>query len=127
MNVVDLGGHSGCKILLCESENNEVFVRKISSDKGYNKRLKIQAEKQAEYSNPNIKVPQVLGKGYTEDGLYYFDMEYIQGITMAEYIKTIEIGRVRSICESIVTNIVCIDKDGGVPMKAFFKIRSLIL
>lgn len=111
MNVIDLGGHSGCKILLCEAENNKVFVRKISSDSDYNKRLKIQAEKQAAYTNPNIKVPKVLGTGYTEDGLYYFDMEYVQGITMAEYIKTIEIGRVRSICESIVTNIVCIDKN----------------
>lgn len=111
MNVIDLGGHSGCKILLCETENNKVFVRKISSDNDYNKRLKIQAEKQATYTNPNIKVPKVLDTGYTEDGLYYFDMEYVQGITMAEYIKTIEIGKVRSICESIVTNIVCIDKN----------------
>lgn len=111
MNVTDLGGHSGCKILLCEKNNNEVFVRKISSDENYNGRLKIQAGKQSDYNNPNIKVPKVLETGYTEDGLFYFDMEYVQGITMSEYIKTIEIGKVRSICEAIVKNIVSMDSD----------------
>lgn len=109
MVVTDLGGHSGCKILLCEKRNNEVFVRKVSSDQNYNKRLQIQVEKQANYSNSRIKAPKVFNSGYTEDGLFYFDMEYIQGITMSEYIKTIEIGRVRSVCEEIVNNIVSID------------------
>ena len=127
MIVTDLGGHSGCNILLCEKENNKVFVRKISSDKNYNKRLKMQAEKQASYSNPNIKAPKVLETGYTDDGLYYFDMEYSQGITMSEYIKTIEIGKVRSICESVVTNIVNMDNDdGAVDENIFFnKIEDL--
>ena len=37
MNITDLGGHSGCKILLCEKDNDEVFVRKISGDENYNK------------------------------------------------------------------------------------------
>ena len=32
MNVRDLGGHSGCKILLCEKEDNQAFVRKISGN-----------------------------------------------------------------------------------------------
>ncbi len=127
MNITDLGGHSGCKILLCEKDNNEVFVRKISSGYNYNKRLKIQADKQSEYSNPNIKVPRVLRNGYTEDGLFYFDMEYVQGITMSEYIKTIEIGKVRSICEVIVNNIVSMDSDGTEADESIFanKIESL--
>ena len=30
MHTTDLGGHSGCQILLCETEENLVFVRKIS-------------------------------------------------------------------------------------------------
>lgn len=127
MNITDLGGHSGCKILLCEKDNNEVFVRKISSDHDYNKRLEIQAEKQAGYSNPNIKVPKVLGMGYTDDGLYFFDMEYVQGITMSEYIKNIEIDKVRSICESIVNNIVNISSDKTEVDESIFinKIESL--
>ena len=127
MNITDLGGHSGCKILLCEKNNNEIFVRKISSDKNYNKRLAVQAKKQETYSNPNIKVPKVLQTGYTDDGLFYFDMEYVQGITMAEYIKTIEIGKVRSICESIVNNIASRDSENTDVDESIFttKIASL--
>lgn len=127
MKITDLGGHSGCKILLCEKNNNEIFVKKISSDKNYNKRLAVQAKKQATYSNPNIKVPKVLQTGYTDDGLFYFDMEYVQGITMAEYIKTIEIGKVRSICESIVNNIVSRDSENTDVDESIFttKIASL--
>ena len=110
-----------------EKNNNEIFVRKISSDKNYNKRLAVQAKKQATYSNPNIKVPKVLQTGYTDDGLFYFDMEYVQGITMAEYIKTIEIGKVRSICESIVNNIVSRDSENTDVDESIFttKIASL--
>ena len=122
MNITNLGGHSGCMVLLCEKENNAVFVRKISSSIEYNKRLEIQAEKQAKYSNPNIKVPQVFDSGFNENGLFYFDMEYVQGITMSEYIRTIEIDKVRSICESIVTNIVSINLGNSeVDENIFFK------
>lgn len=106
MHIIDLGGHSGCKILLCETEDNKVFVRKISSDADYNKRLKIQAEKQAMFKSNTIKVPAVLEQGYTEEGLFYFDMEYVQGITMAEYMKSIEIGKVRGLVEAVVKNVV---------------------
>jgi len=127
MNITDLGGHSGCKILLCEKDDNDVFVRKISRDKKYNERLKIQAKKQADYNNPNINAPKVLATGYTEDGLYYFDMEYVQGITMSEYIKTIQIGKVRSICESIVKNIVSMESsDTEVDESVFIKKIALL-
>ena len=47
MHTTDLGGHSGCQILLCETEENLVFVRKISSNIEYNQRLIKQAEKQS--------------------------------------------------------------------------------
>lgn len=106
MHVTDLGGHSGCRILLCETEDNLVYVRKISSNLDYNKRLVIQAEKQKIFTSGTIMVPDVLASGYTESGLFYFDMEYIQGITLAEYMKTIEIGKVRGMVETIVRNII---------------------
>ena len=77
MRITDLGGHSGCKILLCETEDNQVYVRKVSSDQNYNKRLEIQEEKQACFKSDYIKTPAVLSKGYTADGLFYFDMEYV--------------------------------------------------
>lgn len=131
MQVIDLGGHSGCQILLCEEDNNDVFVRKISSSIDYNKRLIIQAEKQEVFSNSHlqsaIKAPAVLSKGCTGQGLFYFDMEYIRGITMAEYVKTIEVGKVRSICETIVENIVAIPSSNAEVDKKIFaeKIKSL--
>lgn len=106
MQTTDLGGHSGCRILLCENEDNITFVRKISSSKEYNKRLRTQVDKQRAFSFPNIRAPYILSDGYTDEGLYYFDMEYIQGITLSEYMKSIKIGDVRKIVETIVSEIV---------------------
>jgi hypothetical protein len=113
MNISDLGGHSGCRILLYEIEDNNVFVRKIARDLDYNERLIVQADKQRQYKSTTIKTPMILKAGYTEDGLYYFDMEYIHGITLAEYMKTIEIGKVRGIVETIVNNIVDSEHDAA--------------
>lgn len=106
MNNYNLGGHSGCQIYLMESDDGSVYVRKISKDREYNKRLKLQSEKQAAFSSAPIKAPKVLNSGYTEGGLYYFDMEYIQGITLAEYIKTMEIGKIKGLVEALVASIV---------------------
>ena len=106
MNNYNWGGHSGCQIYLMESDDGSVYVRKISKDREYNKRLKLQSEKQAAFSSAPIKAPKVLNSGYTEDGLYYFDMEYIQGITLAEYIKTMEIGKIKGLVEALVASIV---------------------
>lgn len=105
MQVTDLGGHSGCKILLCEDEDNKIYVRKVSSSKEYNERLTIQSKKQKEFGNSQLRVPKVYREGYTKDGLYFFDMEYIQGITLAEYMKSIKICEVRRIVETIVFEI----------------------
>ena len=43
MNKYNLGGHSGCQIFLIEEDDGSVYVRKISKDKEYNSRLKIQS------------------------------------------------------------------------------------
>lgn len=127
MNITNLGGHSGCKILLCENDDNSVFVRKISSNKDYNNRLEVQALKQRSFVSDTIKVPEIYSTGFTEDGLFYFDMEYIQGITMAEYIQTIEIGKVRNLVEAIVENIISVsEKDNEVDIAIFYnKIEDL--
>ena len=90
MNCYNLGGHSGCQIHLIEDDDGNVFVRKVSKDEAYNKRLEIQCEKQKDFKSKFIKAPIVYRQGYTEEGLFYFDMEYIQGMTLAEYIKTPE-------------------------------------
>lgn len=106
MNKYNLGGHSGCQIFLMEDDDGKVYVRKISKDKAYNNRLKIQSQKQATFSGDPIKTPKILNQGYTEKGLYFFDMEYIQGVTLAEYIKTMEIGKVKGLVEALVSSLV---------------------
>lgn len=106
MNSYNLGGHSGCQIYLIEDDDGNTFVRKISKDEDYNKRLKVQSEKQASFNGEPVKAPAVLNQGYTEEGLYFFDMEYVQGITLAEYIKTMEIGKVKGLVETLVSSII---------------------
>lgn len=76
MNSYNLGGHSGCQIFLMEDDDGQVFVRKISKDVDYNERLEVQSKKQASFSGDPIRAPRVLDHGYTDDGLFFFDMEY---------------------------------------------------
>ena len=99
-----LNGHSGCKVLLCES-GEQAFVRKISSSSDYNARLQAQADKQIHFDSQFINTPKVLGSGITDDGLYYFDMEYIRGVTLAEYMRRIEIGKIRGIVSGLMGHI----------------------
>ena len=106
MNKYNLGGHSGCQIFLIEDDDGNAYVRKVSKDKNYNDRLKIQSEKQDSFCGNPIRAPKVLAQGYTADGLFFFDMEYIQGVTLAEYIKTIEIGKIKGLVEALVSSIV---------------------
>lgn len=106
MNSYNLGGHSGCQIHLIEEDDGNVFVRKISKDNEYNTRLEIQCEKQRTFKSRFIKAPTVYKQGYTKEGLFYFDMEYIQGMTLAEYIKTMEIGKVKGLVDSLILSLV---------------------
>ncbi|WP_415945848.1 phosphotransferase [Selenomonas montiformis] len=122
----DLGGHSGCKIVLCEPDQGDVFVRKISSSIDYNSRLKKQKEKQKKYHSNKIKVPKILNEGYQDDGLYFFDMEYIQGITMAEYIKGMEVSKIKSFVDDLLEDIIDFDNCGESDVGAFLnKINAL--
>lgn len=99
--VKSLGGHSGCKILLMQKDDL-FFVRKISSGIEYNDRLLIQIQKQKSFSNERIRAPKVYDEGTFEDGLVYFDMEYIQGITLAKGIATQNISQMGDLVERIV-------------------------
>lgn len=85
----DLSGFSGCKVKLYK-HGKKYFVRKISKSREYNKRLQKQTEKQksfAEYtSNSRITAPKVLDEGFIHE-LYFFDMDYVQGITLVEHIN----------------------------------------
>lgn len=103
----NLSGHSGCKIILVENEGKKPFVRKYSSGVEYNERLKTQCNKQMSFMSDKVKAPKVYDTGYTDDGIFYFDMEYVQGITLAKYMTTMEVNRVRGMVNDIVNNIVC--------------------
>lgn len=104
MLVKNLGGHSGCKIFLYE-ENGNYFVRKFSASVEYNSRLEQQCRKQEEFKSCSVKVPRVFNRGYDKDGLFYFDMEYIQGITLAKYISKINVSAIGGIAKIITDNI----------------------
>lgn len=92
-------GHSGCDIRLIE-EGPFRFVRKFSSSPDYNHRLKAQCDKQRGYSAGSFKVPRVMGEG-TDGGLYYFDMEYIQGVTLAKRLERMHMSDVPKIAREL--------------------------
>ncbi len=114
MRITELGGHSGCQVLLSESENGDVYVRKVAGETEYNERLIRQAEKQKLFENNVIHAPKVLRSGYTDEGCFYFDMEYIHGITMSEFMKTVEVGKIRGLVERITHNLVKLDSTAQV-------------
>lgn len=115
MNSLNLGGHSGCGIFLMEENDGTVFVRKISKDAAYNNRLQAQCAKQRSFAGSRILAPAVLREGIDPQGRFFFDMEYIQGVTLAEYIKTMEIGKIRGLVSTLVENL--FPMDGAVSNK----------
>lgn len=101
----NLKGHSGCKIQLRQRKDGMLFVRKTSSSIDYNKRLEAQCRKQARYKHPRIKAPKVYKSGYDDAGLFYFDMEYVKGVALSQYIKTIEAYRIKDFISGLVTDL----------------------
>lgn len=112
MRTKALSGHSGCQVLLCESDA-QVFVRKISESCDYNARLRVQADKQVHFESCFVKAPKVLRSGVTKDGRFYFDMEYIPGVTLAEYMRRIETGKIRSLVSRLMAHITRDDRNSG--------------
>lgn len=83
-----LNGHSGCIVeRIYLPQKSRFIVRKTSGDVGYNERLAAQMEKQKNFKSDIIKAPHILNFGYTDSGLFYFEMEYVKGQTFSEYIK----------------------------------------
>lgn len=96
-----LSGHSGCKVYLCRDKKRH-FIRKFSGDVNYNSRLQKQVDKQnllrkiiLDSQIQNVKVPEVYEIGYHND-FFYFDMEYIVGMTLTDFIPTAKIRDVSS-------------------------------
>lgn len=78
-----LEGYSGCKLELLASGD---VVRKTSKSEEYNLRLEAQCLKQAAFKHDMLYAPTVLDMGYDPAGLFYFDMEYIDGPTLAQMV-----------------------------------------
>lgn len=83
-----LNGYSGCKIDLM-SNNYTLFVKKTSNIPQYNMRLKKQLKKQINFKSEAVKAPKIYDYNYNEDGLFYFNMEFVSGKTLAEYTQDI--------------------------------------
>lgn len=94
-------GHSGCQLQLLQRSEGMV-VRKTSSDSLYNTRLEAQCQKQVKFSSPLFHTPRVLDTGY-KDGLFFFEMDYIQGIQLSEYIQRIPISECGEIIKPLLS------------------------
>lgn len=101
--IKDFNGHSGC-VLSLFLDNDKKFVRKRSSSISYNARLKRQCKKQANLASNIIKAPEVYNYGY-EDNLFYFDMEYIEGKTIAEYLPNIISSEIPQLMQLLFDNL----------------------
>ncbi len=88
--IKELSGHSGCRLNLYK-DHSRIFLRKDAGDVSYNKRLKKQYIKQKKFALKDVKTPEVFDCGVDDDGIFYFDMEYINGIAMSEYMNQIKI------------------------------------
>lgn len=95
--IKELSGYSGCLVSLYR-EGNNYFVKKEAKDKEYNKRLKLQIEKQKRYfsiDNKPFKVPKIINEGINSEGKYFVDMDYIAGENFIEYINTLDIEQIK--------------------------------
>ncbi|MBE6447948.1 MAG: hypothetical protein E7018_01440 [Alphaproteobacteria bacterium] len=88
--IKSLSGHSGCQLNLYK-EKDVFFLRKDAGNVSYNNRLKKQCAKQKWFKLDAVKTPKVLRYGYDNNNLFYFDMEFINGICMSEYMNQIKI------------------------------------
>ncbi len=98
-----LFGHSGCVVKKSFSSvlNKDVVIKKSSSI-DYNSRLKKQMEKQIDFFKSGNKVPRVYSFGFDPNGLFYFEMEYISGTNMNDYLKTIDAVDIERFVDSII-------------------------
>ncbi len=88
-----LNGHSGCFINLIK-DGESIYVSKMSKDINYNYRLKMQCKKQKSFvPTHGVYSPRVHSYGYKSD-LFYFNMQFVQGKTMAEYTNDIKVSEI---------------------------------
>ena len=72
-------------------DSDKIFLRKDAGKPDYNRRLKKQFIKQKLFRLAEVKTPVIYDYGLDKNGVFYFDMEFINGITLAESMKSIKI------------------------------------
>lgn len=98
-----LSGISGAEIFLLTEDGDHWFVRKAASDAGGNARLRRQAAKQAAFARvPDavVHVPEILDEGEIDDR-YYFDMQFVQGIDGAGYLRRASLADVKGFTDRL--------------------------
>lgn len=98
MKKYSLFGNSGCNIELI-SKGGKTYVRKYSANFEYNDRLKKQCEKQKTFTSEYFDTPHIYSSGMTKNNLFWFDMEYISGITLSKYIGTVPLSEIKHIID----------------------------
>lgn len=123
MFVKNLIGHSGCQLALISGADG-MLVRK-QADVAYNYRLKRQCIKQSKFQSTTVAAPKILSKGYQGDA-FYFDMEYIQGKTLASTIAHLTVKEIFDLVKVLFKNL-CLSeiKDENVNRVFLNKINSL--
>lgn len=96
-------GHSGCKIEAIP-KNGTIIVRKTSSSQEYNSRLEAQCKKQSAYVSDVLRVAQVRGEGYIGTA-YYFDMDYINGKSLSEYMESIKLCEIQNLAKVLLSSV----------------------
>lgn len=99
----ELSGHSGCRLCLYQ-KNEKYFVRKDAGNVSYNRRLKKQFIKQKYFTLSDIKTPAILAYG-VKDGIFFFDMEYVQGATLANIFKNIQLNEIEHLIELLFNSL----------------------
>lgn len=98
-----LNGYSGCTLQIITIDGIN-YVKKISAGKSYNSRLMAQKKKQERISISGFKTCSVISEGI-DDGLYYFVMDYINGINLAEYISSVPLNDLDRYADVFMKNV----------------------
>ncbi len=113
--IKQLSGHSGCEVDLCK-DGEEIFVRKSSGSEEYSHRLKKQFIKQKKFLLSTVQTPKILRYGTEKDGIFWFDMEFVNGITLAEYMHNIKVKEIVDLMKVLFSSLMI--KDGKTNNKA---------
>lgn len=91
-------GLSGCRLEILDNKT----IRKYSSSAEYNNRLSLQCDKQILFSNlilKNIDTPKVYS--FNKDQLYFFDMEYVCGVSFFDYFSNSNINEIDFVIDTL--------------------------